>query len=113
MSAVKILQDTFGIDSHVNENPLVTQLQVASTQFLSSNFDRLAFVIVNLSENDVYISPDLQSAADHGIFLVANGGVASANILEDFALVNREWSGIAVGAAADIFVIEVEGEIVV
>lgn len=102
----------FGVDSHVNKNPLTGSIATTATKFLDSNFDRVAFVFVNLSVNDIYISPDGQVAADHGILVSGSGGVVTSNILEDFALVNEEWYGVAVGGASDIFIIEIEAEMI-
>jgi len=100
----------FGVASHINKNPIVDSIATSATKFLDSNFDRVGFVLINLSVNDIYISPDGQPATDHGIFVVANGGSVTSTLFDDYALVNEEWFGIAVGAAADIFIIEIEAE---
>jgi len=113
ISATKILRMMFGVESHINKNPLTGLIATTVTKWLDSNFDRVGFVIINLSANDVFVAPDPTVASDHGIFLSANGGYHSATILEDFAYVNEEFYAIAVGAVADVFIIEIEAESVV
>lgn len=110
ISAIKILRNMFGVDSHINKNPLTDSIGTTVTKWLDSNFDRVGFVIINLSANDVYVAPDPTVATDHGIFISPNGGHHASTILEDFAYVNEEFYGIAVGVAADVFIVEIEAE---
>lgn len=79
---------------------------VAAALIVPNNPRRLAIVFVNLSANNIYVSPDNDVAADHGIVLVPNGGTLSLNYREDLVLPSLAWYGISAGAGSDFYWLE-------
>jgi len=101
-----MIAQLFGIRTTSNENPLVDEVGVAVTRLLPMNPRRVGLVIINLSANNVYIAPSNQVGADHGIWLVPNGGSISLVWDRDFELCTLEWFGLAAAANSDIYVLE-------
>jgi len=107
-----LLRAKFHVKTRELINPVVAAVGVAAIPVARNNPDRLAFVMINLSANIVYISPLPGVLATAGIRLDPNGGLISMVWDEDFELVSHEWYGIATAAASAIFVSEVIGETV-
>jgi len=102
-----LLTQQFKISTRANENPLVSSLGTTATKVLDNNADRLAWVIVNLSANTVYISLKSDVSTSKGIMLAPNGGSASMVWDEDFQMTGWEIWGIAPAGASTIYVLEV------
>ncbi len=73
----------------VNDNQLTLALGI--TQILPNDSERVFLYFVNLSSNDVFVSPFSQPTATNGILLGANGGSISLNVTTDFQLVSHPW----------------------
>lgn len=82
-------------------------LGVAPTRVVDHKFERMGLTMINVGANPCYLSPDGLTSTTHGIFLAANGGVASLNVRDDLALVGYEWYGIQSGGATSVYAIEV------
>lgn len=109
MALAKFFLEKYGITTYSDENPLVNQIAITITKLLNNDPDRLQYTVVNLSINNAFIGFDGEVSATHGIPLAANGGSVSLRADEDGALVRKELYGIAVGAAADIYIIITKG----
>jgi len=107
MDVQGLLEKQYGVKSTYDENPEVDQLQITKTKFLSYNPRRISFVLINLSAVFVTVAPDSEVSLTRGIYLVPNGGTLSMIWTEDFEMPAMEWYGIANGAAADIYCLEV------
>lgn len=107
MNVQELLEKQFGVKSTYNENPEVNQIAATLTKFLSYNPRRISFVLINLSAVFITVAPDADVSLTRGIYLVPNGGTLSMSWTEDFEMPAMEWYGIANGAAADIYVLEV------
>lgn len=110
MALSSLIFQKFGVRTRVVENPVVSSIGITAEVVLKNNPDRLGFVIINLSENAVYIGIDKEVATTKGIYLAPNGGTLSVFYGEDFELVGYEFWGVASGAGSVIYVLEVEAE---
>lgn len=102
-----ILKSVYGISGTHRINPLVAACQNVVTRLLPQNPNRLAFIIVNLSAQNIYLSPDGHPAADHGIWLAPNGGSFIVQWDKDLILPGLPWYGLAGAADCDIYIIEI------
>lgn len=99
----------WGIPTGHRENPLIAQVGVAVLQLIGGNPNRLSLYVVNLSANIIYLAPDEQVAADHGLYLAPNGGSIVLKRHEDFEFVTLPFWVVASGAASDLWCAEVFG----
>lgn len=109
MNVQELLEQQYGVKTVYETNPLVPQLEASPviTRFLPYNPRRLSFVLVNLSAVYICVGPDSNVSLTRGIYLVPNGGTLSMVWTEDFEMPTFEWYGLANGAAAEIYVLEV------
>lgn len=106
MNVAELIEKRFGMVTRAAENPLVNECMVARTRILPNNPNRLAWIILNLSANNVYIALDIGVGADHGILLTPNGGSATMIYEEDFEATCWEVFGVAAADNSDIFALE-------
>lgn len=102
-----LLTRQFGVKTRTRATAPGFQVGTSIVQVLRQNPNRLAAVIINLSANAVYVSPDGITSATHGISLSPSGGALTLLWNEDFDMVGYEWNAIAAVAASDVFVLEV------
>ena len=110
MALSRYVEKTFGMKTRSIVNPVVASCQIAITQLLRNNPDRLGYIIVNLGANDMLVSFDEHPAANRGIFVANGGGILSLNVNDDYELVGYPVYGTAPLGATAIFVMETEGE---
>lgn len=103
----QLLEDFLQVKAYPKVNPETDTVGTTPVTILRNNPNRVAWVIVNLSLNDVFILPAEDPSATKGIRLGPSGGSASANWLEDMELVAWEWKAVASGAGSAILVLEV------
>lgn len=106
MNVAELIQKRFGMVTRAQVNPLVEEVDIAVTKILPNNPNRLAWIILNLSGNNIFIAPDLKVGSDHGILLTPNGGSATMIYEEDFEATCWEMFGVAAADNSDIFVLE-------
>jgi hypothetical protein len=107
LALAEYCEKRFGRKVKVNINPIVSSIGTSSTRVLYNNPDRLAWIIVNLSANEVYIGWNTGVSSTSGIRLDANGGNVVCLADEDLELVGYEVYAVATGANSNIFVLEV------
>lgn len=107
MNVAELIQKRFGMVTRAQANPLVDEVDIAVTKILPNNPNRLAWIILNLSPNNVFIALDTKVASTHGILLTPSGGSATMIYEEDFEATCWEVFGTAAVDASDIFVLEV------
>ncbi len=110
-----LLMERFKVKTRAVENPqAVTSLGVAAQIIVANNPNRLAFIIINLSANTIYIGltreVNATAGTEQGIRLDPNGGAYSAIWDEDFQMTGWAWWGISTGAASQIYSLEVVAE---
>jgi len=97
-----------GFPSRPVINPVTDTVLTTATLILRNNPDRIYWLIVNLSANDGYIGWDPQVSSTRGLLLPANGGYASASIVEDGELVIMEVYAVNLNAQGTYMIVEVE-----
>jgi len=107
MNVSELIENRFGILTRANPNPLVDEVMIARTQILSNNPNRLGWIAVNLSPQNIWLAMDMNVSAAHGILLTANGGSVSLIYEEDFEATCWEVFAVAAADNSDIFVLEV------
>jgi len=83
-----------------------TTIGTTSTRLVIQNPQRVAFLVVNLSANTIYVAPTGVVSATTGIRLGPTGGQVAVLWKEDLVLPALEWSIIADGAASAYLLIE-------
>lgn len=107
MNVAELIAKRFGIQTIATRNPLVEELNEATLQLLPNNPNRLGWMAVNLSANNIFLALDISVSAAHGILLTPNGGSLTMIYEEDFEATCWAVYGMAAADASDIFVIEV------
>lgn len=102
----ELLEAKLGVRTFTRINRATSTVGVSIQQVLRQAPNRVAAVLVNLSVNTIYISPDNVPSATHGIRLGPSGGSLVLKWDEDFSLCGYEWNALASAAASDIFIIE-------
>lgn len=107
MDLAGLLLERFKCKTRAVENPLVTAVGTTAILVLANNPNRLAWVIVNLSANTLYLALGNDVSATKGVLLAPNGGSASMVWDEDFQTVGWAVWGVAAGANSAIYCMEV------
>jgi len=107
MNVAELIEKRFGMVTKAQANPLVEEVMIAQTRVLPNNPNRLAWIILNLSANNVFIALDRKVSAAHGILLTPNGGSATMIYEEDFEATCWGVFGVAAADNSDIFALEV------
>lgn len=101
----------FGRKTRAIVNPLdIEEVSTGVTQVLNNNPDRLMFLIINLSDTNMYFGWFRDVNATKGMILAAAGGTIIMAVEDDAELVGYEFF---VQCAADnkaIFIMVVEAE---
>jgi hypothetical protein len=98
----------FGFKTREVENPVTSTVGTSPTLILRNNPDRIAILIVNLSDNDGYVGWFNDVSATKGIRLTANGGNVHLIADEDGELVSKEFYGVNLYASGTWYIAEVE-----
>lgn len=81
------------------------QAGVSTALLMRQDGNRVAWILQNLSVNNLYIRPERAPLATAGIVLAPNEW-RSMIWREDLDLVGREWQILAAGAASDYLLLE-------
>jgi hypothetical protein len=100
----------FGVKTRAVVNPVVGAVGIGVTKIANNNPDRLALVVMNISDTDMYAAPDPTPSATHGLLLQNGGGAMSLQADADGELVGYEWNIYCAGAAKAIFVLSTGAE---
>lgn len=103
----KMIRNLFGVYTIHGINPLTETVDIAVTRILQMNPARLGFIFVNLSLNDIYISPDNTVSATRGIYIAPSGGSFSVIWDKDFELCSMNWYATAAIDASAVYVLEI------
>lgn len=101
-----LLQAEYGFRSVPYINRLTSSVATTVTKIMNNNPKRVYVTITNLSNYDMYISPLNDVSSSKGIYVSPNGGAVTLKWREDFHLLEHEFFAIAIGGAANIFVME-------
>jgi hypothetical protein len=107
-SVAALLEAKYGVRLLERENPEVTAVGVAAVTILKNHPGRVAFILINLSANNLYVAPNAAVSTSLGVFVPPGGGMLSSSMEDDFTLPTREWWAIAGGAASAIYLLSLE-----
>jgi len=105
-TARKMVEDRFGAPVNPVVNRTVSTISTTQSRIMIEDPDRVGFLVVNLSVNDLYIMIDQNVSATRGIKAGPNGGSVSVVWFEDFEICAWEWFALASGVASSVLVIE-------
>lgn len=87
-------------------NERVGTCGVSATILMNKNTHRIAFLFVNFSVGEIYISTLDTVSATSSLIVPANGGSIYLSIDSDFALPSRRWYVLASVASSQYLLIE-------
>lgn len=102
----ELLEKQFGVRTVNRINRDATTVGIAVGRVLRNSPNRIAAVMVNLSVNTIYVSPDNAPSATRGIRLGPSGGSLILKWDEDFSMCGYEWNALASAAASEIYILE-------
>ena len=106
LSVAGMIQALLGVNTYQVTDRETATVGLTAVRVARGNPQRAFLLIVNLSANTIYVSPDNRPSAAHGIILTPNGGSVSVIWDRDLELTTAEWFAIAGGAASAIMVLE-------
>lgn len=107
LTTYEVLQTIYGISGTFKENPLTSDVNIAVTRIMPNNPNRLAFVLMNLSGNDIYISPKENVSSTNGIYISPSGGSIVMQWDKDLILPTLSWYATAGADSSSIYILEI------
>lgn len=101
-----LLTKEYGVRTTLRINPLIDSVGVTVAQILGNNPSRLGWAIFNLSANGLYVLPERNVSATHGMYIAPNGGYMGWVWNEEWQAVCWAQWAIATGANSDVLVLE-------
>lgn len=89
----------------LSEDETTATVGTTVSQVVGSDPDRLGLLILNLSNNTVFIGIENNVSTTNGIRLGANGGSVAFNVTDDGMIQTRTMFGLATGAGSQIYVL--------
>lgn len=105
MDLHKLLLQEFGVETSSNFNP-IAQVSTSIIQILENNPNRVAWTIMNISPNGIWVAFDEQVSITHGFYLSALGGGMLLNWRNDMELPGYAVWGISNGLDSDVYIVE-------
>ena len=102
-AAAEFLRNRYA--GELSEDESTTTVGTTAAQVVGSNPDRLGLLILNLSNNTVFVGIENNVSTTNGIRLGANGGSVSFNVTDDGMIQTRTVYGIATGAGSQIYIL--------
>lgn len=90
----------------LTENETTTTVGTTVSEVVESNPDRLGLLVLNLSNNNVFLAIENNPSATNGIRLGANGGSVAFNVTDDGMIQTRAMFALADGAGSTVYVLE-------
>ena len=109
--ALKALIDKeFGVPTRPVPNPVTNTVDATAVQLFMANPNRLGFLVVNLSANQLFIHFEPTVSSTLGILLSASGGHVAMIYKEDFHMVGYPWWCVGGGVGTDFYSLEILAE---
>jgi hypothetical protein len=103
-AAAEFLRERY--KGELTEDETSVSVGTSVSTIIGGNADRLGLLILNLSNNTVFVSIDNSVSATNGIRLGANGGSVALNVTDDGMIQTRTWYGLATGAGSSVYVLD-------
>lgn len=97
---IGLVEKTYGVKAGWHQSPANTQIGTTPTVLFKPDPKRLFFILINISNNTIFLALDSQVSATHGMQMAASGGVFIADWRDSLVLPSLEWH--IVGIAADL-----------
>lgn len=97
------IEAEFGVRTRSAENREDTSINTTSTIILRADGGRLAFTVINLGANAVFIRPNNAATSTLGIRIAPSGGSVSMAFKDDFSLVGKEFHAITASSTSTIY----------
>lgn len=107
MKLVDVLEAMYGVKTAMQVNPVASEIGATPTELLKNNPNRLAWTLINLGTEAVYLAFTPDVAATKGIYVAAGGGTMGLLFSEDFELCTYPVWGIGAVGGDDIYLVEV------
>ena len=85
----------------------------AAVELLGADPERVFYIVVNLSVNDIHVSFRNDVSAINGILIIAQGGSMEVDVESDGNLPSLQLFGIAAAAASQLFILELRRETII
>jgi hypothetical protein len=95
-----------GVPTETRASAAGAVMGVAAARILPQDPARIVFTLINLSANEIFITPVGVPAALYGIRLGPNGGTVTVSADEDGEVVAWEWLGIATAINSNYLALE-------
>jgi len=105
----QLIDEKFGVRVRPVINPLISSVGTTPARLFANNPNRFAFLVVNLSGNELYILNENTVSPTRGILLVAYGGTYVGLWNEEFHLVGWEWWAVGSAAGTNLLSLELVG----
>ena len=102
----RLLDDLLGTSSHPRISAPGATVGTTAIEVFRNDGDRLAFTLINLSANVLYLAPTPSVSTTRGIRLRANGGFVNSLWNEELILVTYDWHLVADASGSAYFAIE-------
>ena len=86
-----LLEREFGATIRTVTDPVVSSVGTTTVEFLRQDPNRVAFLVINMGDSDLYLGLGPDVSADKGIVLGSSGGSMSVHYKEDGDLPGRSW----------------------
>jgi hypothetical protein len=107
MKLVEVLENMYGVRTDMRVNPITDTIATSATQLLRNNPNRLAWTLINLGSEAVYLSFTPDVGTTKGIYVASGGGTMGLLFSEDFELVTYPVYGIGAAGGDKIYLVEV------
>lgn len=105
-SVAELLKERLGVSTTELYNRELSTVGTSVVRILRQTPHRVAFTIINLSVNLLYVGPFGDVSATKGIQIGPSGGNLALDIIEDFTLPAQEWFAVATGASSAVTILE-------
>ena len=101
----QIMEDEFNGSFEVSDELLSVGTTV--TQIIPHDYERLGLVIINTSQDIIYVAPFGSVSTASAIIMLSNGSSISMTAKDDLVLVGHEWYALGAVGAQSIYVLSV------
>lgn len=102
----ELLRARLGAQFTSRVNDVLSSVGLTVLQLLPQDYNRLGFVVINLSVNSLYVGPFADVSSTKGIRVGASGGNLAVLWEEDLILPGLEWFAVAAGAGSALLTVE-------
>jgi hypothetical protein len=103
----EVIERMYGVKTDMLVNPVTDTVLTTPTQLLKPNPNRLAWTLINLGSEAIYLSFTQDVATTKGIYVASGGGTMGLLFSEDFELVTFPIYAIGAAGGDKVYLVEV------